>query len=265
MVSYAGKLMVSGLLEGQFVRPLSVTGTVVGAENQAVPFSTTPGYRLLSGGSVEAPWSGMQAALGDSRLLTMPVIRPAGQASRFALATINRQAAGRLGPRPQALVADVTLAVGRFRVVAAVPFKPGASFAADGTAWTVMTVGAGTMDVGSIRASRMDRSGAFPRLGIPVVVLRNLGKREAVRVLHHAYRAGLSGALGMLGVRPGQYSATLRLTWTEVPVDGSDLRTIIDADWLAGAELVYLDAEDLGTLTRPLRAEFTESWGKQEH
>jgi hypothetical protein len=250
-VEYSGSLTVEGLTDGQFVRVMKFDGRLE-ARSDRVPFTTRPGFQVLGA----TPSSAVQAALGNARLLTTPAPPLGRRPGQMGVARIDRGAAIRLAGHPQTLVADMEVAVGRFRVVGTTPLRPGARLSVPGASIEVLTVSPGSNDAVDIRVVAVEgvRSG---RLWAPVLCLQNRARQQAVKVIQAGYRAGLTGALGMLSIRTGLHGIVLRLPSNELPREGTSLSTVIDADWLAGAELVYLDVEDLGTFTRPLRAEFT--------
>ncbi len=263
IVDYSAAITADGLNDGVFLRPLSITGRVE-AGGEQVPFELTRASvgTFLGAPSPDAAFDGLQHALNPARLLFTPL----GRYRRVHLARIDREAALRLAGRPQVLTADLTIAAGRYRVAGAAPVRVGARLAVRGNAFEILAVNPGDMNVLEVRYTNVWLTRATPFGMWSELCLRNRVRNEAVRLGHYRPRAvSLVGTLGIAGGRVSRSVDTLRPRASDLYNSGlSSLVPLIDADWLAGAELVYLDIEELGTFTRPLRAEFTVPDGAQD-
>jgi hypothetical protein len=83
-------------------------------------------------------------------------------------------------------------------------------------------------------------------------VLRNLARKEAFTLRRGGQTPGVSLTSRFLLMGEGVSS----VTWL-VPASTDSTQLHLDKDWFAGAEIVRVEHEDLGTFERPLHAEFT--------
>ena len=210
------------------------------------------------------PWRlAMNAALYPARLIERPALA-AGEGARPVLRDQQTLVAVPLDvDRAQAgqravLASDVRLSAGRERIVAAVPVRPGARFAAPGFAGEILSVETTGRRVGmrmSITGVQRYRAAASTPLGAGPMdvrfVLRNASRREAVATVT-ARGAASEATLGISGTR------TMRFVGERVFAAPPGLAGAppLDAAWLAGAELVCLQLEYLGSFTRPAQVEF---------
>jgi hypothetical protein len=189
-----------------------------------------------------------QAALGPSAVLASPAAAaiPYG---RIAIATVPADLADRHMGEPAILDATVTFRAHQYRVRGVIPARPGARFAFPGSAVEITSVS--LVPAGAAVGFREAeiRSPLLEPTAFPQYCLRNTSRHEAF-LLEAVRTTTMPLTLsGMVTVRTG--------TW-QVRVNGNaSAGSRIDAAWLAGAELVRLELEDLGTFTRPLHAEFT--------
>ncbi|MEW5981475.1 MAG: hypothetical protein AB1806_03780 [Acidobacteriota bacterium] len=256
-VEYFAALVADGLADGVFVRPLRIDGRLT-ADGGSVSFSTRPGFVLIGAPGADAWQLSLQAALGEVPLLAAPQTSAPAEPHRMGLAQIRHDDARRLVASRQTLMADVELAAGRCRVAATAPLRPGSRLLVRGKSMEILSVTPGAGGVAELHITSI-QGPPDVRFFQTALCLRNRDRRQAARVYYVSYRRGFTGALGMLGVRPEHATMTLKLPSDGRPLTAEWLATGpgLEADWLAGAELVYLDVEDLGTFTRPLRMEFT--------
>jgi hypothetical protein len=189
-----------------------------------------------------------QAALGPSALLAPPNVL-ANQFGRAAVATLPADLAERHKGEPVILTGTVTFRAHQYRVRGVIPARPGSRFAFPGSAVEITSVS--VSPAGAAIGFREASVRSLPPVTMTVqeYYLRNAARHEA------------------FGLEVGRPSfMPLTLSWTVVVMTGTwQVRSNsyaftgsrIDAAWLAGAELVRLELEDLGTFTRPLHAEFT--------
>jgi hypothetical protein len=168
---------------------------------------------------------------------------------RIAIATVPADLADRHMGEPAILDATVTFRAHQYRVRGVIPARPGARFAFPGSAVEITSVS--LVPAGAAVGFREAeiRSPLLEPTAFPQYCLRNTSRHEAF-LLEAVRTTTMPLTLsGMVTVRTG--------TW-QVRVNGNaSAGSRIDAAWLAGAELVRLELEDLGTFTRPLHAEFT--------
>jgi hypothetical protein len=189
-----------------------------------------------------------QSALGTSAVLDSPAVA-AVPVGRIAVATVPADVAERHKGEPVILNATVTLQAHQYRVRGVIVARPGARFAFPGSAVEIASVSL-SPDSASIGFRQAEIRSTFFEPTVSVqYCLRNAAKHEAFMLE--------SGRWLFLPLTASSLVNVVTGTW-QVRASSSALTgSRIDAAWLAGAELVRLELEDLGTFTRPLHAEFT--------
>ncbi len=199
---------------------------------------TTPG---------DQPYRSIRAALGGGALV-LPARQPGFEF--FAdLAEMPADVYQRSGGGTAGLDATVGLRAIRYVVKARVPLKPGASFTVPSRHVSVVEVSRSPVGA-SIVLRDATVEGAITFFRMPYYLVQNRAHRQAVFVTSETWR---------------QYSATIGVTGRRLRVGNGRLdvalppgegeRIGFDDQWLKDAELVWLVAEDLGVITRPLHVD----------
>jgi hypothetical protein len=159
-------------------------------------------------------------------------------------ATVERGYQGSLG----LLSTNMGLLVSRFRVVATSPLRTDARLAASG-----LTCRMTSMNDDS-RADTVTLSCAFVRgsnRDTPILVLRNARLGQTILPARQRWVPRQFGTVGVSGV--SSEVITLHLAFTGYQ-DGSTWHPL-EKSWLAGAELVVLERESLGTFRKSLQVQ----------
>jgi hypothetical protein len=200
----------------------------------------------------------LQAALGPSVRLFEPLsLQGARAINSIVVVNLPTHVSRRHAGTRAILTADVTLQAYRYRVRDTRPARHGVRFAFAGSGIEVTSVS--TSKTGAsvlVREADVWSHGQAlwwaEHPATSVFVVRNLARREAFE-LRYVVR-GRSPVLTLNIRRTAPFVSTG--TWLVPASPDADQRRIDDA-WLAGAEIVRLELENLGTFERPLQAEFT--------
>jgi hypothetical protein len=193
------------------------------------------------------PFRSMRSALGGAE-----IVIPAGSAARLpnaALTAIARDIFERVAAQAAVLDASVTMRAYRYKAATRMPMVPGATAHVGQSPVTVTAV---ERSVGGVVVTIKAAVVSGPRrspleLGTSVV-LCNAARRVGI----YRTQARISSTwmnFGLFLDRVG--TETRRLEF--IPGPDTVTRIGLDDDWLAGAELVFLGTEELGTITKPLR------------
>jgi hypothetical protein len=196
----------------------------------------------------QLPHLARQAALGPSAVLGSPAaaVTPFG---RVAVATLPADLADRYRGEPAILDAALTFRAHQYRMRGVIPARPGARFAFPDSAVEITSVSLSPVGAAIGFREAEIRSPLSEPTAFPQYCLRNTPRHEAFLL-----EAGRTTTV------PLTFSRMVTVTTGTWQVRSSSYAfadSRIDAAWLAGAELVRLELEDLGTFTRPLHAEFT--------
>jgi hypothetical protein len=172
------------------------------------------------------------------------------------LAWLSSDLAGTYAGQRALLTADLTMVAVRVRAVGPVPVKPGSHLTVPGASATVSSVRAqGDAVVVSLRVARVrSASGREEYRTIPFtrLVLRNARRSEAV----------MGG--GSCRMQPPQIVSAPSGIWADVRTQecafvapaGARSPAVLDAAWLADAELLSLESDVLGAFTKEVQTEF---------
>jgi len=196
----------------------------------------------------EQPFRSMGVALGGVEFAFSTgdfVVTP-----RWVLARLPENTYRTFEGQPVRLKCTVTLVASRYRAAAAMPLKAG----------NRMPEGTGVLSVDAVETGPYGPVFRLRRTYVTVdgywggrfwdgfggYVLRNASRRQALRS-DQRYRESLSyDFYNQRAVMSDSY--TLGVAGRRMP----DTRAVIDANWLAGAELVRLELETLGSLKRTI-------------
>ena len=208
----------------------------------------------------EQPLESIAQALGRVELLRP--VRSEPSAFHTTFLSLPEAEVSPLSSAQGPLDATVTLRAWRYRVVDAVPLAAGNSVLARLGRMTVRAVGRSRnevlVDVRSVYLQRLmwtslDLFGSGGVGSAERLAIRNPSRRQAIllgtessRQLQYSLMSGLVSQQLLTGVRRMRFV---------IPLADED-RVRLDDEWLAGAELVVLQPEDLGVFTRPLRVEW---------
>jgi hypothetical protein len=206
------------------------------------------------------PLESIKRALGSVELLKP--VRSEPSAFYTTLLSQPEEEVSRLASAQGPLDATVTLRAWRYRVVEAVPLAVGSAIAARLGRLTVSAV-APTRDGVLVDARRVflqqftwtsqDLFGSGGVGSAERLAIRNTSRKQAVLLAAESGRLlnfSLVGGLSSQQLGTGAW----RMHFV-IPLADED-RVRLDDEWLAGAELVVLQPEDLGVFTKPLRVEW---------
>ena len=206
------------------------------------------------------PLESIAQALGDVELLRP--VRSEPSAFYTTLLSLSEAELSTLSSAQGPLDAAVTLRAWRYKVVESVPLAAGNSVLAR---------------LGRLTVSSVDRSRDGVQVDVRSAYLRRLmwtsqdlfgsggvGSAEHLAIRNASRKQAI--LLGAESSRQFQYSLTSALASQQfgtgtrrmrfvIPLADED-RVRLDDEWLAGAELVVLQPEDLGVFPRPLRVEW---------
>ena len=206
------------------------------------------------------PLASIERALGGVELLRP--VRSEPTAFHTTLLSLPEEEVSRLSPAHGSLDATVTLRAWRYRVAEAVPLAAGNSvFTRLGrlkVSAVVPTRDGVIVDARRVFLQRLtwtseDLFGSGGVGSAERLVIRNTSRKQAVLL---AAESGLLLNFSLVGGLSAQQLGTgsWRLHFV-VPL-ADENRARIDDEWLAGAELVVLQPENLGVFTRPLKVEW---------
>ncbi|MFO7692384.1 MAG: hypothetical protein R6V57_04800 [Vicinamibacterales bacterium] len=206
------------------------------------------------------PLESIARALGGVELLRP--VRSEPSAFHTTLLSLPEAEVALLSSAQGPLDATVTLRAWRYRVVEAAPLAAGNSVLARLGRLTVRAVDLARdgvlVDVRSVYLRRLmwtsrDLFGSGGVGSAEHLAIRNASRKQAILLGAESGRQidySLMSALSSL-----QFGTGVRRMRFVIPLADED-RVRLDDEWLAGAELVVLQPEDLGVFTRPLRVEW---------
>jgi hypothetical protein len=192
------------------------------------------------------PNRSIREAVGDVDLLLPPA---ANWIYRTDIGEFTQEDAAARGSNPARLRSDLTFVACRYRVTAAAPLAAGARLATRGKSATIVSTG------WRGAAIRVGMRETFLTSGSPVCgspwasyyVLRNQARRQAVSIVHR----NLETFTATLGITTTAVMALAGHIEVELPADYTGpIR--LDDEWLRGAELLLVEPEPVGTLTRAM-------------
>ena len=194
------------------------------------------------------PWQSIHRALGN-----VDIAMPRGGTLRVQVSQLAEDQYYRHTFVPGQLDADITMVAGRYRVAAAVQVRAGARFRVTGRTESIEAVT--SLSPGArlqIRETFLDRkrSGNYDYDGGGFYVLRNTARGQAV-LLAPIPLSALRATVGIAATGVVTQTNTISI---EIPTQFA-ARFPIDDAWLREAELVLVEPEILGLLTRPLRVD----------
>ena len=200
----------------------------------------------------------IQEALRDTELLRDDSLWPGRTVYKIELIELPSVAFNRFVTRTGSFSAQVTFRAFRYRVQAAIPVNPGASFTLPAKHLSVVSVGRNR----SPSRSRRDNLQIWVRITSfsdfeysfqppSCYVLRNVSRRQAVYLMPFRAATSRSVPLGWTGTTLGVVTSPLEPWW--IPPQGT--KSPFDDEWMKGAELVELGPENLGVLTRQVRVD----------
>jgi hypothetical protein len=258
MKRFACAITADGQPDGVLLLPIAIDSRLL-LPDQTVPYRkispwTTGLSRPHSRTRKDVSHRAQQSILGSSVQLFEQVGVPnAGLADLVVVASVPVDVADRHEGQRVILTADVTFRAYRYRVRDVVPARRGVRFAIPGSAFDVTSASASISGATVLlREARVEFGDQpFSPLSMPTFVLRNTARHEAFVLRQASGRSRAALILNFLRTGAGVFSET----W-HVPASPDAAQRRIDEAWLADAELVCLDLEDLGTFQRPLQAEF---------
>ena len=191
------------------------------------------------------PWRSIHLALGDVDLLT-----PRPLVYLTPIADVPEAAFRAHTSTPGRLKTDITMVAYRYEVTAVAPLKAGVGFGRAGRAGRILSVTSVNPGVRiELRETFMDGP---PRLGhsglgLSRYVLRNSTRRQAVLLAWRDFRK----FTGTIGIAATVVTTTRGVLEVEIPPESAQ-RFSVDAAWLDDAELVLVEPQPLGVLTRSL-------------
>ena len=206
------------------------------------------------------PLESIARALGGVELLRP--VRSERSAFHTTLLSLPEAELSPLSSAQGPLDATVTLRAWRYGAVESAPLAAGHSVLARQGRLTILAVGRSRdgvlVDVRSVYLQRLmltagDLFGSGGVGSAERLAIRNASRKQAIlldtestRQLHYSLMSGLSSLQLLTGVRRMRFV---------IPLADED-RVRLNDEWLAGAELVVLQPEDLGVFTKPLRVEW---------
>ena len=258
MKRLAAALTAEGQPTAVLLSPIAIDSRLL-LSDQTVSYQTSAGWS----GRLSSPQSrprknlyhqALQSALGSSVQLSEPLDQQyARPVDPIVVMSLPADVGDRHAGERAILTADVTFRAHRYRVRDLIPARRGVRVACPSFAYEVMsaaeTVNGATVALREAKVISYDQWSWTT--GSSTFVLRNTAKREAFVLRRAGGRPSAALMLNFLRTDAGVSRATF-----QVPVSRDAAQQRIDDAWFAGAELVRLELEDLGTFQRPLRAEF---------
>ena len=206
------------------------------------------------------PMASIAQALGSVELLRP--VRSEPSAFYTALLSLPETEVSLLSSTQGPLDATVTLRAWRYKVVESVPLAAGNSVLARLGRLTVSSVDRSRdgvqVDVRSTYLRRLmwtsqDLFGSGGVGSAEHLAIRNASRKQAILLGTESSRQFQYSLMSALSSQ--QFGTGTRRMRFVIPLADED-RVRLDDEWLAGAELVVLQPEDLGVFTRPLRVEW---------
>jgi hypothetical protein len=263
---YAGAILrASGVPPAVVLQPWSIASTWHPGNARAIQWQrqARAAYRRSVQRDTDAdgqPLESIAQALGSVELLRP--VRSEPSAFHTTFLSLPEAEVSLLSSAQGPLDATVTLRAWRYRVVDSVPLAVGNSVLARLGRLTVRAIDRSRdgvlVDVRSVYLQRLmwTSSDLFGSAGVGSaerLAIRNPSRKQAIllgtessRQFQYSLMSGLSSLQLLTGVRRMRFV---------IPLADED-RVRLDDEWLAGAELVVLQPEDLGVFTRPLRVEW---------
>jgi hypothetical protein len=251
-ISLYGNLDVSGAPPDVMFSVIGLRSTLHVPRSGDIPWQTSGGAWIGEQNRGTAtvdgqPFRSMRMALGGSE-----IVIPAGSAARVpatALTGIPEGTFQRVVELGAGLDAQVTLRAYRYTAATRMPLKPGATARVGRSPMTVTAVNRsfGAVVVTIRTAVVSGPRGSLLELGNAVVLYNQARKVGIYRTQARISSVWMN--FGLFFDRIG--TETRRLEFTPGP--DSVKRLGLDDQWFAGAELVFLGTEELGTVTRPLK------------
>jgi hypothetical protein len=200
----------------------------------------------------------IKAALGESVLMRDDQTWPGLRAHRLLLTELPFDIYNRMASATGTFSANLTFMAFRYRVLAAIPVRPGQSFTLRSQHVSVVSVyrsdnpkkGRDSLRIGVRITSLQGFYSFWPSGGY--YLLRNASRRQAVYLTPFDDRWGSRDIpLGATGPRLNVATYPFGPMW-KPSASGQGL---FDDEWMKGAELVLVGPEDLGTLTRRVRVD----------
>ena len=249
-ISLYGDLDVSGAPPDVMFSVIGLRSTLHVPRGGDIPWQTSGagiGEQNRGAATVDdQPFRSIRMALGGSE-----VVIPAGFAARVpatALTGIPEETFQRVVERGAGLDAQVTLRAYRYTVATRMPLKPGATARVGQSPVTVTAVdrsfGAVVVTIRTAVVSGPRRS--LLELGNAVVLYNQARKVGIYRTQARISSVWMN--FGLFLDRIGTEARRLEFA----PGPDTIKRLSFDDQWLAGAELVFLGTEELGTVTKPL-------------
>jgi hypothetical protein len=251
-MSVFGSLEVAGAPPDVMFSALGVNSTLQLATGEKIRWATSRASGLSVGGLAtpdHEPFHSMRLALGGSELI-LP-LAASRRTPMIQLTVLPKETYQRASQSDLTLDAAVSLRAYRSSVEARIPLTLGSRTRVGGANWKLIAVERMRGGVAvTLRGASIDqRYRFFSGIG-DMVVLNNAARRQAICRTQ---------------TRTSTRSLTMPFTFAHAGTEvrryefilGPDVveRIGLDDQWLAGAELVFLGTEELGTATKPLRIE----------
>jgi len=212
----------------------------------AGPPGAVAGGQRASAGEEGQPWRSIHRALGS-----VDIAMPRAWTQRMQVSQLAEDQYYRHTFVTGQLDADITMVAGRYRVAAVVPVRVGARFRVAGRTASIQAVT--ILDLGArlqIRETFLDRKRSGDYDGGGFYVLRNTARGQAALLAP----IPLSALMATVGIAATGVVTQTNTISIEIPPEFA-ARFPFDAAWLKDAELVLVEPEILGLLTRPLHVE----------
>jgi hypothetical protein len=255
LTSYSGVISLDGVPAGTFVVLRGIESRLM-LRNRTLRTETRPVFGSVVRPPLEPPShdpmrSSVAAALWPTRISEQGYGTVVPSAMQLMAIPEGLDRANQ-GSRP-ILSVTTTLEALEYRVVASSPVRPGARLATSGLACAIVSVDPGdhmrTVNVSCAQVAATDLEN-WGR----VFLLRNAGRSQAIPVARLRSTHSRLSAFGFGGVsRVG----TLELTFNGY--NEGKRSYPIDDTWLAGAELLVLEPESLGTFRKTAQVQLAPS------
>lgn len=265
-VSYllSGLVATSGEPDAIVLRPVALEASLLVEGRTAARYTYKNAAALVArpvrATQLDQPFRAVRVALGEVDLAVPPLLNRGEY--RLALMQTTSDVVSRLNDASGSLDASVTLRAFRYRVVVRSPLAPGSHLVTPFRRATIESIGSRPPlawfqrhEVGAIVTMRNVSVSGFvsrpfrPEAPSSYYVLHNPGRRQGVLAAAQYDLPVASATVGLLsrGVSTGTgYVEFYRSVSPEVTLND---------EWLRGAELLRMEPEDLGVITRPLRIE----------
>lgn len=248
----SGSIDVSGAAPEVMFTVVGVRSTVHLANGSSVRWqSSRVGGTSVGGPALRdsAPYRSTRVALGDPDLAIPPSAR--NITPSLTLTEMPKASYDSAVKDSATMNAEISLRAYRVAIENRLPLRDGARVRAQRSAWTLIGVERrrGSVFV-TLRGATVDQWYRY-RGGIGGEVVLHSPQRHQAVSSTHTTRASSWLTMGFAFERAGTETRTDEF----VPGDGPGARFTIDDQWLAGAELVFLGTEELGTFTKTVRLE----------